>query len=201
MPAPHGHRAHGHHHHHGHNHGHQKAHHHGHNKVHHHKHHERIDHRQHTRPVMTGGVPSRPCTHHHMHHGHHHHHHSHSHHNHTLPVHHGDHQAPVPEKPNTVAEYARFEVLCLIASLALSMVLLYVGYRIGDRICNYENARSQHGRGHRHARIHREVIWSSADEKQGLLENEQVSGDSDEEEAVESQPVPIAAPQVARTRK
>ncbi|KAJ1944247.1 hypothetical protein FBU59_002654 [Linderina macrospora] len=145
-------------------------------------------------------------------HGHRAHHHGHNkvhHHGHPKIHLHHDHdhgQVPVPDTPNALAEYARFEVLCLVASLVLSMVLLYIGYKIGGRIYNYENARSQNGRGHRHARIHREVIWSSVDEKRGLLDNDAEDSDGDggdveEEAAIESQPVLLAAPQVARTRE
>ncbi|KAJ1895848.1 hypothetical protein LPJ66_004345 [Kickxella alabastrina] len=56
-----------------------------------------------------------------------------------------------------LADFALSELGFLALSFALSLVLLLLGYKIGDRVCRFENARDRtRGRGHRNSLARRQ---------------------------------------------
>ncbi|KAI9500962.1 hypothetical protein BX070DRAFT_49520 [Coemansia spiralis] len=52
---------------------------------------------------------------------------------------------------SSVADFAATELVCLALSFALSLLFLFIGYKIGNRVCKYEITRSQQCRGRGHS--------------------------------------------------
>ncbi|KAJ2496164.1 hypothetical protein GGF44_006334 [Coemansia sp. RSA 1694] len=105
-------------------------------------------------------------------HYHHHHHHRHEHHGHAMPHQSANSALSTQEAllSTNIAGLAATELGFLAISLALSILLLLIGYKIGDRVCKYEFLRNRdRGRGHKSSLAHRQqAALPLSDEKQPI---------------------------------
>ncbi|KAJ2876479.1 hypothetical protein GGH93_000700 [Coemansia aciculifera] len=120
----------------------------------------------------TEHVKHRPCHYRHISSGKHSHnrHHHDYHTNHAMPQHHGSHPTLSTQdtlRNTSVAGFAATELGFLGISLALSMLLLFIGYKIGNLVCKYERSHSR-GRGHKGSRARRQPLSPLSEEKQPI---------------------------------
>ncbi|KAJ2098441.1 hypothetical protein GGI09_003312 [Coemansia sp. S100] len=95
----------------------------------------------------------------HRHHHCHHYYHPHEYHGHGYMVH-ASHPT-LSAQATSVAGFAATELGFLAISLALSILLLVIGYKIGDFVCNYELLRGHNrGRGHKGWRVRCQTLSS-----------------------------------------
>lgn len=111
--------------------------------------------------------------HHHRHHRHHYHGQGYTEHaSHAIPQHHASHPTLSGQdalRNTSVAGFAANELGFLAISLALSMLLLLIGYKIGDSVCEYEFlCNHSRGRGHKGSRTRRQIQVAIVDEKQPI---------------------------------
>ncbi|KAJ2820871.1 hypothetical protein FBU31_005086 [Coemansia sp. 'formosensis'] len=94
-----------------------------------------------------------------------------------------------------IAGFAATEIGFLTISLALSMLLLLIGYKIGDCVYKYEVLRSHsRGRGPKSSHARRQVLSPLYDEKQPIyLDDDYCAEHDDEIEAIWVVAKPLAA--------
>ncbi|KAJ2898257.1 hypothetical protein IWW38_001444 [Coemansia aciculifera] len=146
--------------------------------------------------IQSPGV--RRIKHHPCHYRHQHHRHEHQGLNHASSI-------PSANHSSTIAGLAASELGFLTISLALSILLLLIGYKIGNRVCRYELLRNNNrGRGHKSSRVRRVQVASPlSGEKQPLfLEDDLASNEHYDDLEPESDVFQIVAePRAAWTYK